>query len=83
MDLGTMPGLPRPDVTSGLAMTVKRYNPLLFLRQVRQELKKVEWPTREKTVKLTILVIAASVAVGAYIGGLDAVFTYLLTYLVQ
>ncbi len=63
--------------------TIRRYNPLLFLRQVRQELKKVEWPTREKTVKLTILVIAASVAVGAYIGGLDAVFTYLLTYLVK
>lgn len=50
---------------------------------MRQELKKVEWPTREKTVKLTILVVAASVAVGAYIGGLDAIFTYLLTYLVK
>jgi len=62
---------------------LRRYNPVAFLRQVRQELKRVEWPTREKTVKLTILVIAASVAVGAYIGGLDAVFTYLLTYLVK
>lgn len=62
---------------------IRRYNPLAFLRQVRQELKKVEWPTREKTVKLTILVVAASVAVGGYIGGLDAVFTYLLTYLVK
>jgi hypothetical protein len=28
-------------------------------------------------------VVAASVAVGGYIGGLDAVFTYLLTYLVK
>ena len=62
---------------------LRRYNPVAFLLQVRQELKRVEWPTREKTVKLTILVIAASVAVGAYIGGLDAVFTYLLTYLVK
>ena len=63
--------------------SLRRYNPLLFLRQVRQELKKVEWPTREKTAKLTVLVIAASVLVGGYIGGLDAVFTYLLTYLVK
>ena len=63
--------------------SLRRYNPLLFLRQVRQELKKVEWPTREKTAKLTVLVIAASVLVGGDIGGLDAVFTYLLTYLVK
>lgn len=63
--------------------SLRKYNPLAFLRQVRQELKKVEWPTREKTAKLTILVVAASVAVGGYIGGLDAIFTYLLTYLVQ
>ena len=53
------------------------------MRQVRQELKKVEWPSREKTGKLTILVIGASVVVGTYIGGLDAAFTYLLTYLVK
>lgn len=63
--------------------SLRKYNPLTFLRQVRQELKKVEWPTRQKTAKLTILVVAASAAVGGYIGGLDAVFTYLLTYLVK
>ena len=63
--------------------SLRQYNPLLFLRQVRQELKKVDWPSREKTAKLTILVIGASVVVGAYIGGLDAAFTYLLTHLVK
>ena len=62
---------------------LRRYNPVAFLRQVRQELKKVDWPSREKTAKLTILVIGASVVVGTYIGGLDAAFTYLLTYLVK
>ena len=72
-------GLPRfARQTGSLAMT-----PIQFLRQVRQELKKVEWPSREKTAKLTILVIGASVVVGAYIGGLDAAFTYLLTHLVK
>ena len=31
------------------------------------ELKKVAWPTREMVVRLTLIVIAVSVAVGAYI----------------
>ena len=35
------------------------------------ELKKVAWPTREMVVRLTAIVIAVSVAVGAYIAILD------------
>jgi len=35
------------------------------------ELKKVAWPTREMVVRLTLIVIAVSVAVGAYISVLD------------
>jgi preprotein translocase subunit SecE len=35
------------------------------------ELKKVAWPTREMVVRLTLLVIAVSVAVSAYISILD------------
>lgn len=58
-------------------------NPVEFLKQVRAELKKVDWPNREKTIRLTAIVIGASVFVGVYIGGLDALFTYLLTFLVK
>ncbi|MDO8451928.1 MAG: preprotein translocase subunit SecE, partial [bacterium] len=35
-----------------------------FLKEVIAELKKVHWPTRQETVKLTVVVIAVSVAVG-------------------
>ena len=35
------------------------------------ELKKVAWPTREMVVRLTLIVIAVSVAVSAYISILD------------
>ena len=61
----------------------KGVNPLVFLRQVRTELAKVDWPSRGKTLRLTTIVIVASVLVGIYIGGLDALFTYLLTFLVK
>jgi preprotein translocase subunit SecE len=49
-------------------------SPTKFFREVTSELKKVTWPTRQETVKLTAVVIAISVLVGAFIGGLDALF---------
>ena len=42
------------------------------------ELKKVTWPTRETVIRLTLLVIAVSVAVGLYIAVLDRLFNSLL-----
>lgn len=43
-----------------------------FLFDTRAELKKVIWPTREQAMNLTVLVIGVSIAVGAFIGGVDA-----------
>jgi len=42
------------------------------------ELKKVVWPTRETVIRLTLLVIAVSTAVGVYIFILDRIFNTLL-----
>ena len=42
------------------------------------ELKKVAWPTRETVIRLTLLVIAVSIAVGIYIYVLDRIFNTLL-----
>lgn len=52
-----------------------------FLREVVAELKKVTWPTREETIKLTVVVIVISVLVGAFIGGLDSLFLRITTLL--
>jgi preprotein translocase subunit SecE len=40
------------------------------------ELKKVAWPTRQTVINLTLIVIAVSVAVGAYIAVLDAALKF-------
>lgn len=53
-------------------------NPVVFLREVKSELDKVVWPTKEKTIQLTILVLVVSVIVGTYIGSLDFIFTSLV-----
>lgn len=58
-------------------------NPFKFIGEVKEELRKVDWPAREKTIRLTIIVVAASAFVGVYIGALDWLFTYLLTFLVK
>jgi preprotein translocase subunit SecE len=49
-----------------------------FLGEVISELKKVTWPTRQETMRLTMLVIAISVAIGAVLGLLDIIFSQLL-----
>lgn len=54
------------------------FNLLSYLKEVRVELTKVTWPTRKEATYLTIVILAASLAVGLYIGGLDYVFTNLL-----
>ncbi len=49
-------------------------SPLHFLREVQLELSKVVWPSRKQTIRLTVLVIGISIAVGLYIGALDIMF---------
>jgi preprotein translocase subunit SecE len=51
---------------------------ITFLKEVRIELKRVTWPTRQQTVKYTLMVIGFSAAVAAFLGGLDFIFAWLL-----
>jgi len=53
-------------------------NGVRFLQEVRAELLKVRWPTREETVKMTLIVIGISTGVGIFISLLDFIFTKLL-----
>ena len=50
-----------------------------FLKEVKLEMKKVNWPTRKETVRYTLIVIGLSVAVAAFLGTLDFIFNTLLT----
>ena len=54
-----------------------------YLREVRSELKKVEWPKRHEAVKMTLTVVIITGIVGAYVAGLDYGFANLIEYLVQ
>ena len=49
-----------------------------YLTEAAAELRKVAWPTRQTVVNLTLIVLAVSIAVGAYIALLDVGFTAVL-----
>ncbi|MFA6897537.1 MAG: preprotein translocase subunit SecE [Patescibacteria group bacterium] len=48
-----------------------------YISEVRSEMRKVSWPTKEKTIKDSVLVIVASLGTAVFMGGVDAVFSYL------
>lgn len=56
-------------------------NVVTFLKEVREELSKVAWPTREQTIRYTVLVIIVAVGVGLFLGGLDYILTKLTAFL--
>jgi preprotein translocase subunit SecE len=49
-----------------------------FLRDVRGELKKVSWPTRQDMYKTTLAVVILSVFFGLYLFATDFVFSRLI-----
>ncbi len=46
-----------------------------FLKEVRQELKKVIWPTRKELVTYTIVVLCSVIVVTSFVFGLDVLFS--------
>ncbi len=51
---------------------------ILFLREVKAELKKTSFPDRRTTVRHAIVVILFSAAAAVFLGGLDMLFVYIL-----
>lgn len=49
-----------------------------FIKESRQEFDRVDWPSKEDTVRYTIFVIIISLALAAFLGGLDYLFVSLL-----
>lgn len=48
-----------------------------FFGEVISELRKVNWPTRQETTRLTVLVLAIAVSMGIFLGAIDYLFSLL------
>ena len=54
-----------------------------FVNQVRAETSKVVWPTREETIRTAIFVFIFMVILSLFFFGVDALFNFVVTYLLE
>ena len=52
-----------------------------FFAEAVAELRKVNWPTKEETKRLTTMVIIISVIMGAFLGLVDEAFSFFMDLL--
>jgi preprotein translocase subunit SecE len=50
-----------------------------FMREVRAELRKVTWPSRNEVYNTTIVVIFATIFFGFYLFFMDVIFSWVIT----
>ncbi len=54
-----------------------------YLKDTRGELRKTSWPTREQATNLTLIVLAVTAVMAAFLGALDFVFAQLIRLIVS
>ncbi len=55
------------------------YNRIIpFLREVRAEIKKVTWPSRNEIYNTTLVVIIATIFFGFYLYFMDLIFSFVV-----
>lgn len=52
----------------------ERTKPRVFLREVRAELKRVQWPSRKELVSYSVVVLVTVALLTLYVFGLDQAF---------
>lgn len=70
---------PRPSVASQVKK--ERTSPAQYIREVRDEMRKVAWPKWPEIRRYSIIVLVTVVVITAFVGGLDAVFGILSGWL--
>jgi preprotein translocase subunit SecE len=53
-----------------------------FFSESRQELRHVNWPTRQEAIRLTTIVIGLSVGLAVFLGGFDYLFSFVIKNIV-
>ena len=58
-------------------------NPIQFLREVKAELTKVVWPDRQTIIRITLAVIAMSLGMAIFLGGVDYGLSEFFDYILK
>lgn len=54
-----------------------------YFRETRGELRRVTWPTREESQRLTLVVIGVTIVFAVFLGALDFVFSTLVGEIIR
>ncbi|MCK5591959.1 MAG: preprotein translocase subunit SecE [Candidatus Pacebacteria bacterium] len=57
-------------------------NLINYLKETKEELKHVSWPTQKQITNFTILVIIISIFIALFLGFFDAIFMRVLGYII-
>lgn len=60
-----------------------RTSPGEFIRQVRNEVSKVVWPTRAETVQTAIMVLILTIILAIFFLGVDGIFATIVRQLLD
>ncbi len=64
-------------------MSQRSRNPIIrYFQETQTELRKVTWPTREETTRLTLIVLGFTLIAMLFLGSLDLLFQFLASLLV-
>lgn len=56
-------------------------NPAKFIREVRQEVSKVTWPTRKETMVSTAMVLILAFVAALFFLAVDSIFAYVISWI--
>lgn len=61
-----------------MAFSITDNKVVTFLKEAREELSKVVWPTKQELIRHTAIVIGVSLGTALYLGVLDLIFQAVL-----
>ena len=53
-----------------------------FVSEIKSEIKKITWPTKDELVGATIIVCVVALIFAAILGSMDFVFSYLIRHFI-
>ena len=52
------------------------------IKEIYAELGRVTWPTKEETIRLSIIVVSISVVIGLFLGVIDLAFSKIIAFFI-
>ena len=52
------------------------------IKEIYAELGRVTWPTKEETIRLSIIVVSISIVIGLFLGVIDLAFSKIIAFFI-